>query len=91
MQFAVERSFGSMLQRGRTLKSAESGAMTCLLCDYEMASTGPHSEECGEAATFKFLNEGAEASTGPHSEECGEPARRSALTCCTTGFNGAAL
>ena len=37
-----------------------------------MASTGPHSEECGEDVRRVFWNNPCIASTGPHSEECGE-------------------
>ena len=41
-----------------------------------IASTGPHSEECGEGEVARSLERCGVASTGPHSEECGELADR---------------
>ena len=55
------------------------------------ASTGPHSEECGENSARHRLAGPASASTGPHSEECGEARRAPALVDQQRSFNGAAL
>ena len=78
------------LQRGRTPKSAESGAAHSLIERALGASTGPHSEECGERPVRALICLRS-ASTGPHSEECGELSRVQAIVVLIRCFNGAAL
>ena len=55
------------------------------------ASTGPHSEECGEWLRCILLRLLVSASTGPHSEECGEDQLVANYEQLQKGFNGAAL
>ena len=62
----------ALLQRGRTPKSAERRGGHPADGGGSGASTGPHSEECGEHAHSHNTDPPRAASTGPHSEECGE-------------------
>ena len=64
---------GHLLQRGRTRGSAESGFGGGRGGVPDLASTGPHSWECGEMpAVGRLIDRDRHASTGPHSWECGE-------------------
>ena len=90
MSFACTRH-KARLQRSRTRWSAESTfeALSKLLP--AVASTEPHSLECGELYPAKQSKPGDEASTEPHSLECGEgPSGQRSRRGCNR-FNGAAL
>ena len=85
-------SRSSPLQRGRTPKSAESFRLLGINQPSHPASTGPHSEECGEGNTFEKIEINVKlASTGPHSEECGEAQACRRARRADRSFNGAAL
>src|SRR5688572_2100952 len=63
-----------MLQRSRTPSSAETTRSLKLSTERKMASTEPHSFECGNGACCENLRQGpGVASTEPHSFECGNP------------------
>ena len=70
-------SASGRLQRGRTRVSAESTRTRGSASLPRMASTGPHSCECGEDRVVRLPCSLALASTGPHSCECGELATSS--------------
>ena len=62
----------SLLQRGRTPESAERSYFLIFNVRLAIASTGPHSGECGEDSAEAHWRRFRVASTGPHSGECGE-------------------
>ena len=68
-QSAAECFNGAALRR---VRRAEPKGWTAVRLH---ASTGPHSEECGELTPSRRVTMMARASTGPHSEECGEEKR----------------
>src|SRR5262245_16782684 len=88
---SAKRRPRTWLQRGRTQMSAESVIDVKSLQGSEAASTGPHSDECGEQKATILPCASCHASTGPHSDECGEWPPATARTRGTGSFNGAAL
>ena len=79
------------LQRSRTRWSAESRAIGSELISHVLASTEPHSLECGESTLPQVVEMLQGASTEPHSLECGERARMRCMALPPPSFNGAAL
>ena len=79
------------LQRSRTRVSAESFQQKRKRRTFVLASTEPHSCECGEDAGFALVAAEAAASTEPHSCECGERAPFLTIPLPEDRFNGAAL